>query len=399
MDLKNLKEIKERLEEEYNKIREKINKLNKKIWLIDRNSFENKTMISGYFAIILWAISFFFIPKIAELAIIPLNLITPLLIVSSILIGTTVTEVLNKKLKIKQQFRKFSKAKTQKEIMEESIRYDIEKGKLESANKILEKISDNLIAKENLVNSLSSYNITEKYEDNRTKQEISSNIEDINDVLTQKQQKLEIAATKCVLKDRFHNITDKYGFLNTILFSAIVAVMSMVICTFPIIHIHQMSETVQIETSLLEIFTPAIIGELASAIYFIKKRINQIALFKKCNEELGEDALPRYSTYEENQQLDIELENIINDIYTIRLELETEKQKLKNVTSISNSESVMNNFIKKLDNNDLKRDRESDFGEELKINDEFIDDQLEAQIIPEFEEPSDNGIRLLKKDH
>lgn len=59
----------------------------------------------------------------------------------------------------------------------------------------------------------------------------------------------------------------------------------------------------------------------------------------------------------------------------------------------------MNNFMKKLDNNDLKRDREPSFEDELKTDDKFSNGQVEAQIIPEFEEPSDNGIRLLKKDH
>lgn len=65
----------------------------------------------------------------------------------------------------------------------------------------------------------------------------------------------------------------------------------------------------------------------------------------------------------------------IKDHCAIKLQLESEKQEL---TSISDAELVMNNFMKKLNNGDLTRDTEPIIGEELKMDDEFVNERLES---------------------
>lgn len=49
-----------------------------------------------------------------------------------------------------------------------------------------------------------------------------------------------------------------------------------------------------------------------------------------------------------------------------------------NQTRISNARDVMDNFMKKLNNNELKCDREPFVKEDLEINNEFIDEQIES---------------------
>ena len=201
MRIKDSEQIRKRLEEEYNDNCSKIDDLSKKIRALNENDLETRATGVMVFSILPWIASILVMPVIIKSGIISLNLVQPLFVGVPILIGIIAEELFNRKSKCCERLKKFSNSKTQKEKIEESTKYEIEKKKLRSANKILKKNYDDLSENENLINSLStSYNIIERDVDERTKEEIDDSIKNINNILQKKQQEVDVAATKSVLK-------------------------------------------------------------------------------------------------------------------------------------------------------------------------------------------------------
>lgn len=333
MDLKNLEEIKERLEKEYNENCLKIDDLNEKIRVLNANDFETNVSCAFGFSLIPLFVFTFLIPPVIKFGIIPLNIVPPLFVGVPALIGITGEKLLSKKYKCREKLKEFSKSKTQKERIEETIKYEIKKEKLNSINKVLKKNCDDLAANKNLISSLStSYNITEKDVDKRNKEEIENNINNLNNIMQKKQQDIDVATTKCVLKEKFWKVRDKFNRFSDILrYGVIGGFFCMTLYDMPIIYasIAQL-QNIQFQISLIGVYAPAIIGGLAGGVYGVKKRNNHTAVFKTINSELGDNAISESRRdYEEDKQLNIELENIINYTCEIKLKLETEKQKLK----------------------------------------------------------------------
>lgn len=75
--------------------------------------------------------------------------------------------------------------------------------------------------------------------------------------------------------------------------------------------------------------------------------------------------------------------------------------KEKQSSQISDAESTMDNFMKKLYNGDLIGDKEPTTGTELMLNKEFIDDQVENYVkllrSPVMQEIQESGPTLVKK--
>lgn len=285
---------------------------------------------------------------------------------------------LNEKIKVLEFLERLRKSKTQKERIEESTKYEIEKEKLKSANKILKKIYDDLSENENLINSLStSYNINEKDVDERTKEEIDDSIKDIKNILKKKQQEVDIATTKRFLKEKFWKVRDKYQkIFNILMFGMVGGAIFMFFYDMPIMYLNQL-ENMQSQVSLLEALAPAIIGGLACGGYCIKRINDYTSVFKTINNELGDNAISEFRDNEKEKQFDKDLENVIRDTCAIKLQLEEEKQKQKNII-IYDSEEFINDFMKKIINNDFEDDKESTIEEELDIDDKFIDVKVES---------------------
>ena len=189
-----------------------------------------------------------------------------------------------------------------------------------------------MLESENLINSLSTgYNITEKDTDEKTKEEISNNIENINNILQQKQQEMDIATIKNILREKFWRVRDKfYRFYDILTLSMFGGLMSMSLYDMPIIYQNQLGN-IQFQTNFLGLLAPAIIGGLVCGGYGVKKRNNFVSVFKTINNELGDNAMSELADYEKEKYSKKDLETIIKDTCEIKLQLETEKQKLENV--------------------------------------------------------------------
>ena len=100
---------------------------------------------------------------------------------------------------------------------------------------------------ENLINSLStSYNIIERDVDERTKEEIDDSIKNINNILQKKQQEVDVAATKSVLKEKFWKVRDKFNRFSDILKIGVLGGMtSMLLYDMPIMYLNQLENCIQ----------------------------------------------------------------------------------------------------------------------------------------------------------
>lgn len=375
MDIKDLEQIRKQLEEEYNKNCSKINDLNEKIRVIGTNSFETKAGFAILFSILAWIAAILLIPTIIKSGITSLNLVKLLCVGIPALIGIISEELFTRKLKCRDRLRKFSKSKTQKEKIEESTRYEIEKEKLESLNAVLRKGYDEISANENMIISLSeNYNITKKVDDSKTVEETTTNIKNINAILEKQQHDINIATTKCVLKEKFLDVRDKFGkFFNIPMFGMEGSMFCMIIYYTPMIYMKNF-QNIQSQANLIEALAPFVLGGLAYGGYCIKRKRDYTFVFKTLNKELGDNAISEFIDYEADKQIDKDLENIIRDTSVVKVQLETEKQKLKNIISISNSKELM----KSENNNIFVHSAELVSGEKLQPNDKFSDEKLES---------------------
>ena len=375
--MSNIEKMKEILKKEYNENCTKISELSEKIRIIEKNDFETKSTIALLFSMLSWLAITFLLPTIIKTGIIPINLISPLSVVVPAFIGITGETLLTKKSNAKKEIKALSKSKSQKEIIAELTRYEIEREKLTSSNKVLEKAYDNLESKQNSFDLLSNeYNIVEKESDSKSVEELNLNIEKITEILDQKKRKIDIITTKSVLQEKFWRIRDRVQkVIDIITIFMLGGSGFMMVYDMPIIAINNLGNNIQLQTSILGILAPFGIGGLVCGGYSLKRIKNRIYAFRNVNKELGQEALSeeiKRKTYNNDiERFDIELENLINDACMIKLQLESERQKLDNASQISQTKSVYDELV---------HDKETFVGEELQLNEQLLESPLMQEV-------------------
>ena len=335
--MRNIEKTKEILEKEYNENCTNINELNEKIRTIKANDLETKLTRAFAFSMIPWVATVLLSPAIINLGIIPINLISLLSIGVPTLIGITGEMLLTKKLKYKEKLESFSESKSQNEIIEESTRYEIEREKLRSSNKVLKKAFDNLEPEQYLFNSLS---------ENDSKSFEKLNIENIDEILEKNKKEIDIITTKKFLKEKFWRIRDRFQkVIDFIVISILGGIGFMTLYNTPTIAIN-LRNSIQLQTSILGIILPLGIGGLVCGGYYLKRIKDYTYAFRNVNQELGQEALSDseiinkiYNNDIEN--LDIELENLINDTCDVKLQLESKRQNLANDILVSDKEQLV----------------------------------------------------------
>ncbi len=379
------KDIKQQLIDEKNKNIEKIDKLDKKIDILRVNTLGNKITLSFALSTFAYVPIAFSMMEITLSKVIPLELIPSLSLIVPTAIGVTAETLINKKDKIKEKLEIFSKAKTEKEKFEEQTKYKIEKEKLESYNKIIDKTLERITADEALINSLSdNYKIAEK-EDNRTKEEIEKDIKGTQQLLEEKHKEIDTLATQKTLKDTFWKVRSKVERFDHVITNTAFGFM-ILFFLYNMASIMTIQAGATLPGGLLGLFAPGIIGGVTGASYGIKKQKDETKAFRNINKSLGENALDDFTNntelkmkIENNniERFDLELEQVINDTAAIKLQLEKDKQKITETSKMSDGKEVMDNFMKKLQKNELSHEKEPELGEDVVIDDKFIGSELE----------------------
>ena len=118
MIMENLEKIKNKFEIEFYENQNKINELNNKIRIIQMNCLGDRALSVLTFSMVPWIVLILSLPKMVELISIPTFLIQPAVLGISAFIGVVSERSFAKKCKIQERLRKFSSARTQKELLE-----------------------------------------------------------------------------------------------------------------------------------------------------------------------------------------------------------------------------------------------------------------------------------------
>lgn len=343
MNINNLKQIRKKFEKEYDENSLKIEELTEKIKIIQANDFETKVTGVVGFSLITWIIELLLLPFIIKTGIISLNLLRPLFFVIPIAIGVAAEKLYIKNTKCLEKLRKFSKSKTQKENIEESTKLEIERKKLKFLNIVLKKEYTDLSTMENNVNTLlENYDITKKNVVNKTNEEIITRVDNLNDLLIQKQQEADVITTKCVLKDRFENIrtNNKAAWIFDMLGScATIGMMCTLLYHAPAFYLSQL------QPNIISALAPFVVGGVVCGTSLSKIKKDNIDIFKKFNKKLANQAISDFDNFDENKQIDKDLVNIIREICVIKLQLENEKIELESSSLIPDSKNANKNIL------------------------------------------------------
>lgn len=119
MKIQDLKQIRKKLEKEYNENCLKINDLDKKIEVMNAYDFEKRAGFALIFSVVSLLVNILIIGIIPDFSFIPKTLITPLSFLTNTLVGITIEEILVRKTNLRERFKEFSKSKKQKEKLED----------------------------------------------------------------------------------------------------------------------------------------------------------------------------------------------------------------------------------------------------------------------------------------
>ncbi len=338
MNTNDTKQIKQRIKEEYDDNCIKIDELETKMYLLKRSGFEMKFANASVLSTILWIATISFWPSILKSGLVPLELTRPLFTLVPILLGTTISTIIDKKQKINKRLKEFSSARTKKEKIEEEARYKIEQEKLRSYNEVLKNNYDYLETNEKLISSLSDkYNITSKENDDRDKKEVEENVEKYKKLLKERTNDMDIATTRHSLYKLFWNVISKLDrFFDATTYGGLGILFCMLIYNAPMYCANSM-ENIQFQTSLFGILAPAIVVGFACTYYGFKRNYDRLSVFRNINDELKENAISESKDFDD-KDLEQEKNKIINDTCVIRRKLENDIQKL---ASLNNDEQIL----------------------------------------------------------
>lgn len=346
--MNNFEGTKKTIEKEYKDNYLKIKNLKSKLNIMSANSSDERLLFKIFGSVVAMIPTTFFMPTIIENFSLPLSLVQPLYIGIPILSGVVIEELIAKKMKYKQKLQYITNAKSQREQIEESTKFEIEQEKLKKNNEVLIKVYDCIVEDEKMINSLSDkYNITEKENDNRTADEVSNNIEKISEDIVQKQEEIGELITKRVLRNKFWRVRDRFQKISDTIFLGGVGIAAgMILYNLPLIYLAGL-EDMALQVSALQILVPGIIGGVLTTGYGIKRRKDYKDAFNNLNRELCENTISNISNYEEEKQLDKDLEQLMSDVCTDKLQLEQEKRKLEilSLNESNNSKQTCNNQV------------------------------------------------------
>ncbi len=320
--MKDIDKIRNIIENELNENIRKIECLEDKINIIKENTFNQKFVTGIPFGLISLIIIIINI-SILDFNLVPIELIQPLSICIPTLMGFIGQQIVYRKKQCKQKLRKVSNAKSNKDLLSEITKYEIEKEKLINKNKILNKVCTDLESDKYPFNIYyEKYSIAEK-ENCQTQEDL---FQKINNILIEDEEKLDKLSIKKFLQKKFRNARFRLS-ISDYLFSYGMIGFALPFMIYNLVGLELILNDLQLHTSFLEIISPGIIGFVVATTYGLNNRKNSISTFNSFNEKLGEDKLSLIETEDEEKKLGFELYKIMQNISKTKLYLESIKIK------------------------------------------------------------------------
>ncbi len=260
--------------------------------------------------------------------VIPID-IFPVLVMGASLLGGKFFSWLNEKIShAKARFNKVSKAKKEKAKIEEIINYRIKALQDVYRAKVTKDVLESLENDHSMFNDLDKIYDINNISMPQSYETTKSNIENLEKELEEKYKELDAIAAKKVLHDSFYcfrffsNRFDR-RFSNTIMWS----LMTWIIPLLPFVTLGDAFKFTPIVREL-GVFLTMIAGFAGCSAYFLKKDGYLLKTFKKKNDELGEDKLPK----KPNKDRDLEEKEIFKNYNTVvseacSLEIRLQEQK------------------------------------------------------------------------
>lgn len=313
------KEYKKELEKQYHENREKINDCLKKLQVLEKNSYDSKIGESTLFSAMsmllpILAIYHYSIwPEFLTANPIPFtnNLFTAF----SLSTGILGQKLVDKCRGTKKELKKFSNAKTQRENIEETVRYKTEMLKVMDCNEILENVINSLEVKM-AINFLHESNDLDK-------KQIEENMKNIEKLLAETYKKIEYVTSKTTL-DRYSELKAKKNWSEISINGLSTGLLSTLYCNLPFIGIslRLQNYSVPIEILFAQILVPFLIGSASSIIYQIKKQKD----VQKACEQINKEIQEQFSVYEE----ELNYSELMGKAYELHLMLIEQKSLFEN---------------------------------------------------------------------
>lgn len=341
MDKNNFNEIKKILTnmEQKNSERIKIYEERKKIsYLNSRRGKKNTIIKTSFISLAVMIIGVLVANGILGSAVL-LSHISPAAILLGIPVLSLASGVLGGALFLEyngifEKFKDFSNANTEFEKLEEISKNELELAKLEARKEILEQSRLNLKSKNALTPQKHSYKKTE----------LITEMKKIDENIQKETKELDILIAKKYLKYKFASSRN----IGLGLWSDLI-IRPVTFAAFPALLILTPAALV----SFLG-FTPSIgyisilmtVALGAEVVYGDIYSDNKFDLFQKLNSELGKDAIPGKSKYDEDQFLaDLNINNKIREIANLRIQKLDTQIVLRNL-NMNSQNDVVPNFTK-----------------------------------------------------
>ncbi len=252
----------------------------------------------------------------------------------SVCIGTICRKMLEFKAKTKERLKAFTNAKTESEKVQEEVKYTIELEKVKNRNKAIRLAMDSLSKNQSILDSLASKYVINDKSLPQDEEEAKKRIEDLSKILKDKYKELDILTTQKVLHEKFWKVRTKSQKVIDIIVSAVLSgAFAMFFTEMPLIIVRDYIASL----NLISVFAPLIIAAAGVTGYMIKRNKDYMRVFNILNKDLGENALPHSikDVYEENQDINSKIKNIINEISVVESQLQEQKRAMESFSNKS----------------------------------------------------------------
>ena len=323
-----LNEIKNDIEKEFSEIGDYCNECENKQNILQANTNDSKltkTGIIGMISIIptIIAGAGIIAPITTGLAL-PLTASMGIFMTTSLAIGyvgqSIITSVSKKKMK------KFTDAKTNADILEEMMYYEMEIDKSENKQETLRKMYKNIESKQQILSDYSSefYQI-DKYA-KLTSEDLKKRQEMLIKAYDDRMEQLDVLTSQEYLKNKFRSYRKKIERVENIIFNPLM--MSLPFClmigmplSLELMRNVTMETFVDLGKSIAMCFSPTLVVAPISLPYFIKRNKDFMNAFNNLNQSLGEKALSEKPNVEYENELDYMISTKIGEIVELGMEL------------------------------------------------------------------------------
>lgn len=322
-----LDEIKKDLEKEFSEICEYNDDCENKQKVLQANtngSKFTKTGIIGVLSLLPTIVaSGSIMAPISSVFALPVTAIMGVALASSIAIGYVGQAIIT--FFVKKKMKKFTDAKTNADILEEMMLYEMEIDKSENKQETLRKMYENIEIRQQILNDYSSeFYQTDKYAE-LTPEVLKKRQEMLTKAYNERMEQLDVLTSQAYLKNKFKSYRKKNQRIENIIYNALM--MSMPFCLLIGLPLsleltrNTLSTMAEFGKIMALCFSPILVVTPLSISYSVKNNKDFMNAFNNLNQSLGENALSEKPNAEYEEKLSYMISTKMGEIVELGMEL------------------------------------------------------------------------------